>query len=370
MRATKLYPLNQSPLYKTTSKRKLADVLQISLRDLLFIAALPDNYREWPLKQKAQDALAGLAPPKKKRLIQQPKAIVNAVQKRIAQILARIKKPDYVYSSTKHRSYFDNAKAHSNPHPAIKVDIRDFYQSVKEKSVKDFFEREMKCASDVAHLLARLCCTKGFLPTGSAVSPTLSYFSCSPMFERIASAANEHGLTFTLYVDDMVFSGEGANRDFLKTIWPDLSRNQLIGHKIAYFASGQPKVITGAVIWNGRTGVPNKRQKRIRFFERAFRKARDPDHIELLGKTLLGQYREAERIQRGSRHRAKPVQDRLDATRSLRFAELTEVPVRKQRPKKRKIVLRRSKKLLLALRENIAALRESKQLSSSALTND
>ena len=215
----------------------------------------------------------------------------------------------------------------------------------------------MKCAPDVAHFLAKLCCVNGYLPTGSPVSPVLSFFACSPMFRRIAQAATESGLTFTLYVDDMVFSGPGADRDFLKKVWPDLSRNQLVGHKVAYFAAGQPKIVTGAAVWADKIGIPFKRQKRIRFFERAFRRTKDPDEIELLGKALLGQYREGERIEVGSRARAKPVQDRMDATRSLRFADLTEVPVKKPKARRRKVVLKRSKKIIQSLRESVAALR-------------
>lgn len=369
MAAAKVYPINQSPLYKLTSKKRLADVLQISLADLLFIASLKENYREWELKQKRQEQLAGLRPPSKARMIQQPKAVMNAVQKRLAGILSKIAKPDFVYSATKCRSYFDNADAHRSQFPAIKIDIKDFYQSVKQSAVKDFFEKEMRCEPDVAHLLAKLCCVRGFLPTGGPISPVLSYFACSPMFRRIASAADEAGLTFTLYVDDMVFSGEGADREFLKKIWRDLSANKLIGHKVAYFAPNQPKVITGAAVFADRVEIPHKRQKRIRFFERAFWRTQDPDEIEVLGKTLLGQYREAERIQTGSRTRAKPVQERIDATRALRFADLTEVAVAKPKPRRRKVVLKRSKKLLSSLRERVATLRTERLATAGPSTD-
>ena len=369
MAAAKVYPINQSPLYKLTSKRRLADVLQISLADLLFIAGLEENYREWELKQKRQEQLAGLKPPSKPRMIQQPKAVMNAVQKRLAGMLSRVAKPEFVYSATKARSYFDNADAHRSQLPAVKIDIKDFYRSVKQKAVKDFFEREMRCEPDVAHLLAKLCCVRGFLPTGGPISPVLSYFACSPMFRRIASAADESGLTFTLYVDDMVFSGKGADRDFLKKIWRDLSANKLIGHKIAYFAPNQPKIITGAAVFADRIEIPYKRQNRIRFFERAFWRTQDPDEIALLGKTLLGQYREAERVQAGSRARAKPIQERIDATRALRFADLTEVAVVKPKPRRRKVVLKRSKKLLKSLRETVSALRTERLAGVSTPTS-
>lgn len=304
------YPISQSPLYGLGSKQRLAKVIGIGRQELEALAELADNYNAWTLPQKERDVLAGF-PPGKPRNIQQPKPLLADVQSRIAILLGRIERPDFVYSAMKGLSYVHNARAHMNPHRAAKVDIKNFYPSVKQRSVKKFFERDLKCAADVAHLLARLCCADGALPTGSAVSPVLSYFACGPMFHRIREIARQHELEFTLYVDDMVFSGVRADRSLTRAVVAELKRHGFVGHKISHFRPNEAKIITGVAVHADRIDIPFKRQKRIRLFEQAFFGSEEPRKIRILGATLLGQYREGERLQRGSKRRAAPVEQRL-----------------------------------------------------------
>ena len=108
----------------------------------------------------------------------------------------------------------------------------------------------------------------------------------------------------------------------------------LRGTKVAHFHPGQVRVITGVAVGPAGISIPFKRQKRIRIFEEAFARTKLPDDVDVLGRTLLGQYREGERLQRGSRERAKPVQERLDAINATRFADLTAVMPAKRKPKK------------------------------------
>lgn len=331
----KPYAIDQSPLYRLTTKRKLAALLQIPLKDLLFLASLQDgNYQSWPLSQKRRDILAGVPAPKE-RFIQQPMPLLRDLHNKLALMFARIEKPDFVYSATKGRSYLDNARQHMNPYAAFKVDIRSFYPSVKLKWVKRFFENDLKCESDVAHFLAKLCCVGGVLPTGSPISPVLSYFACSPVFFRMADLAKQNDLVFTLYVDDMVFSGVKATRTLSRAVLLELARNGFAGHKVAHFRPGQVRVITGVAVSENCIAIPFKRQKRIRIFEEAFARTTDPTDVRLLGRTLLGQYREGERLQRGSRERAKPIQKRMDAIDATIFADLTDVVPAKRKAARR-----------------------------------
>lgn len=334
MERSKLHAIDQSCLYRLTSKRKLATLLKIPLNDLLFLASLKDhNYQSWQLPQKRRDVLAGI-PAQKERYIQQPMPLLREIHDKLAILFSRIQKPAFVYSATKGRSYLDNAIQHMNGHAAFKVDIKRFYPSVKLKLVKQFFEKDLKCEPDVAHFLAKLCCVGGVLPTGSPISPVLSYFACAPVFLRMAEIAKQNELVFTLYVDDMVFSGAKASRLLSSAVLRELGVHGFKGHKVAHFHPGQVRVITGVAVGPAGISIPFKRQKRIRIFEEAFARTKLPDDVDVLGRTLLGQYREGERLQRGSRERAKPVQERLDAINATRFADLTAVMPAKRKPKK------------------------------------
>lgn len=303
--------LHESPLYRLTSKKKLATLFGVKVADIKFLRQLDRNYRVWPLKQKRQDVLAGMPVSDKVRMVQQPKPTLDAFQRRLAKFLGALEKPDYVYSATKKRSYLDNALVHRHSQPAMKVDIRSFYPSVKRRAVKSFFEDQMKCAEDVAHVLSELCCHEGKLPTGSALSPVLSYFSCAPMFSRIAALADAKGLEFTIYVDDMVFSGAGLDDAFLALVLNELNREGYSGHKVRFYRGGRPKVITGAVVWPSRVDVPHKRRLKMRLYERALKAAKAEDKV-ILGRALLGQYRESSRINPSFKVAASRLQRFLD----------------------------------------------------------
>ena len=172
--------------------------------------------------------LAGM-PAKKPRYIQQPKPLLDAVHRRIAGLLSRIQKPPFVYSATKGLDYVDNARKHMNTHRGVKVDIKDFYPSVRARLVRTFYEEIMCCAPDVARLLTKICCAGDSLPTGSSVSPLLSYFACSRLFARISAMAAKRNLVFTLYVDDMMFSGEEATRQFASEVVRELAGHGFVG---------------------------------------------------------------------------------------------------------------------------------------------
>lgn len=342
-----LLKLHESPLYKLSSKRKLADLFGVSVSDLRFLLRMRNNYREWPLRQKRQDALAGLAPSPKVRIIQQPKPTLDAFQRRLAMLLSRLEKPDYVYSATKGRCYFKNALVHRAADPALKIDIRSFYPSVKKKAIKAFFEDKLKCAEDVAHLISELSCKDGNLATGSALSPALSYFACASMFDRISSIADERKLKFTLYVDDMVFSGSALNHGLLKDVVRELNLEGYVGHKFKFYGSKRPKVITGVAVWPRRTDVPHKRRAKMRAFEAALKRNRDPDHRRILAQALLGQYRESIRLNPSFKIAAARITRLIDAS--------TNKLVKRKRTKRRS---GRSSFRLLKLR--MAELRATK----------
>lgn len=328
----------QSPLFKVMSKRKLAEVLKVSVKDIRYLASLTDNYRHWELTQKRQEILAGL-PEKKPRVIQQPKPLLDAVHRRISLLLSRIGKPSFVFSATKGLDYVDNARAHMNPHRGVKVDIKNFYGSVRARVVRKFFEERMQCAPDVAKLLTSVCCAGDFLPTGSSLSPSLSYFACSELFARIEKMAAQRDLTFTLYVDDMMFSGEQATRSFASEVVKELARHNFVGHKISYFPAGTVKVVTGVAVWSDRIGLPMSRYRKMRLYRAAFKNPKDYGDACLLGATLMGQYREAERLHVGMRIHAKAIQSRLAIMRAKISSVLGVVAPSKPLKRRRKPVL-------------------------------
>ena len=129
------YPLEQSPLYKITSPRRLAEVLGLDEAELEELANRLDNYKRFKVGKT------------KKRDVQEPKDRLRAIHKRISRWLARIETPDYLHSAIKGRSYITNAKAHRADTNLIKVDIRSFFQNVTKHAVYLFFLDTMQPTS-------------------------------------------------------------------------------------------------------------------------------------------------------------------------------------------------------------------------------
>jgi RNA-directed DNA polymerase len=248
------YAIDQCALYAVTSPAMLAKRLDLPLADLEELASRSDNYLV-----RSQEKPSGGT-----RWIEEPKARLQRVHGRVHQLLSRVNLPQYVHSVRKGHSYITNARQHLTNGEMVKLDLEKFYMSVRSGAVASFFEKQMRCASDVAGLLARLLTYKGHLPTGSKSSPILSYFTHKVLFDEIAALADERGLTMTLYVDDIVISGAGAHRGVMAAARQIISAHGLRSHKLRHFAAKRPKIVTGVMVAHDGLRLPNRRHQRIK----------------------------------------------------------------------------------------------------------
>lgn len=196
--------------------------------------------------------------PGKKRDVQEPKTQLQALHKRVHKLLGRVAVADYLHSTVKGRSYVTNASAHDGALPAIKIDVKKFFPSVKRVAVYRFFADVMACRPDVAGLLADLLTFNEHLATGSSASPILAFYCHKPMFDELAELAARHGLTMTCYVDDITMSGEGAGKSVLFEAHRIIASHGLRSHKMKHFKPNQPRVITGVCNTPSGRKVPNR----------------------------------------------------------------------------------------------------------------
>lgn len=113
-------------------------------------------------------------------------------------------------------------------------------------------------------LLAKLLTVDGHLPTGSPVSPILSYFAHRPMFDEISDLAHNLELRFTVYVDDMCLSGDLAIRSVLFRVRGIIAKHGLKSHKCRFFPEGVPRVVTGNALTLKGLRLPHKRHLKIK----------------------------------------------------------------------------------------------------------
>lgn len=238
MRVRKSYPLHQCPLYRMQSRKKLAaELFNVDLALLERLAGNSTNFRVFHIVQG-----------EKRRQVETPKPILERLHRRLFTLLERIEKPTYLQSGIKGRSYITNAKVHVGLVPMVKLDIKKFYPSVDGARVYRFLHDVMHCSPDVAGLLTRLCVYEDHVPTGSCVSQLLAFFAARPLFDALSALAEGRGIRFTLYVDDMTFSGAGATPAFLWEVKQLVHSHGLEYHKDQSYTADSQKVVTGVLV--------------------------------------------------------------------------------------------------------------------------
>lgn len=279
----KKYPVHQSPFYRMRGKGQFEKVIGAEWKASKKLLS-PTQYRVW-----VEDG----------REIQKPIGWLEQIHKRIASLFARIEMPDYVYSQ-KGKSYAQNAYAHAaEGTKLVKTDICKYFPSTTRYMIYRMFRQEFRCAPDIATRLTEICCYENkHLPTGSPISGYIAFFSSRKMFEEIRAFAKKYGCTMTLYVDDIVLSGEKANKSLLGDV-------RQIVHKYGYktkdkksssYAPGYPKPITGAIVLGDSVLLPNERHYKIWQTRKALMTAADQDEKERLKRSLQGRLLEAKQI--------------------------------------------------------------------------
>lgn len=273
MRIRLTYHANQSPFYELKSRRRLSALLGLSEPELRQLLQRQDLYKEWDeLTRKG-----------KLRHIENPCHALKSVQKRIARLLGRITPPHFLYCPVKKRSYITNAARHIGNPVVRTLDIRDYFRSTLARRVYWFFHSCMRCSSDVAAVLRNLSTINDHLPTGSPLSPILSYFAHIDMWEAIDRIAAEAKCVLTVYMDDLTISGARISDAVMWRIRQQIDRCGLEYHKEKFYRN-VPAEITGVIVRKKGLALPNRRQRLIYELRKRIQTVSDEDKEDLLKK--------------------------------------------------------------------------------------
>ena len=257
------YEINQSPLYKLSSKRKLAAILQIEYASLL-------RAKDWINYTVSEigKASGGF------RTIYNPSRELKQVQRRIKNLLSRISIPSWVFSGCKGVCHVDNGKYHEHSVYFIQSDLHAFYDSCSRERVYRLFKDRFKCSSDVSALLSDLTTLtledgSTVIPTGSPCAQLVAFFAYQDMFNELHNLARNHGCKFSLYVDDLTFSSKMPFSNpavYKKKLLQIVKRygHSLSLSKTAYRSADETKIVTGvAITKEGVSAIPNKLRYKI-----------------------------------------------------------------------------------------------------------
>ncbi len=247
----KTYPIDQSRLYRCVSKKKLAELLGIDRAMLIALTKDPTAYRTFTRRTGGRE-----------RLIEEPRGELRRVHDRLLALLSRIQPPSYLHSGVKRRSYISNAKQHVGGGRILKTDVSQFYPSTTHHQVFVGFLRELRCAGDVARLLADLCTYQGHVPTGSPISMPAAFFAHKQAFDALHRRMLEQNIMMTVYVDDITLSGGSLMRQHFCPIKKAFAATGMRVHKTRFFGRG-PASVTGVIVRGAEILLPNRRHRRI-----------------------------------------------------------------------------------------------------------
>jgi hypothetical protein len=260
--AIKRYPLDQCPFFKMGNHKKLAALLLVTPNELREVLKLGYSESDRPKKSGGT------------RHVENPARPLKRVQKRIAKLLSRIEPPDYLFCPVKGRSYISNAARHQGNRVVRCLDIRRYFPSTPAWRIHWFFRSIMRCENDICDTLVKLATFKGHLPTGSPLSPILSYFAFYDLWNEVAKFARERDLILSVYIDDVTLSGVHVRA---KDVWEIKRLIHACGlryHKEKIYIDGLPE-ITGVVVKSNALRAPHRQHQKLHLARRALLRTSD-----------------------------------------------------------------------------------------------
>ena len=228
----------------------LANQLGISADHLVSVSEqTPAYYCEFDkvVKGKLRHLLMALEP------------LASLQRKILDRILCRLRVSEHAFGAIKGRGIRDNAIEHAKARYVAKLDIKDFYPSIRHQKVYDFFIGQ-ECTPDVSRMLTQLTTWQYALPLGTATSPFLADQIVCSVDGRIAGIAHKHGLKYTRYVDDITISGDFELDRIADLIIKIVSQAgfRIKRSKLEVYRPGDAKerIVTGVRIDGGKLSAP------------------------------------------------------------------------------------------------------------------
>lgn len=192
--------------------KKLCYIIGFKAKEIReVLASVDDCYRVWtkPKKDKETGQLKTYLDGRvKTRTFRVPSTLLKVVQRRIKDnILVPIKLPNSVHGGVKRRSNITNAKAHQGNKYFFATDLQDFYPNISSERVYETF-LNLKFSRHFSRWLTSLTTFDNQVPQGA---PTSSHISNIVFLEtelKLIRLCNQNGITYTRFVDDLIFSSQ------------------------------------------------------------------------------------------------------------------------------------------------------------------
>ena len=242
------------------------------------------------------------------RNITAPYPVLRSIQNWILKnILEYIPLNDSATGFRKNTTIIDNVTPHLGKKNVLRIDIKDFFPSIKFNRVYTVF-RNCGYSNQISYYLARLCSFENSLPQGACTSPYLANVVSKRLDCRLYNLAIKTGLAYTRYADDITFSGNKINIKLCNFIFNIIQNEgfEINIQKAQLLRNCQKKIITGISINDTTPKLPRMTKRKWRqdayiilkqskeeYIEKYFKK--DPVYLErLIGRFTFWHFIEKE----------------------------------------------------------------------------
>lgn len=319
-RSHERYELERSPLAQKPTQRDIGLLVRETRDDLQKLAT--PRFKEQFLVRRTVTSGG------KKRALVYPDGRLRAVHERLKFHLNKIVQPSYLMSPRKGRSQRDNAAAHIDAVQYLTLDIQQFYPSTTRSMIRRSLIDQFGMSGDVAGLIAHIATADDRACFGSPLTPVLMTLVHRPMFDAIADLCAEHGLAYSVWVDDLTVSGDEISGAFVVALRNCIARHGLRSHKLDYRTGNRAVFITGVGVVGRELIVPYRTELRSKDLWQNFQEARlqgDTDAIDVTGARLLAHLGGIRHIVGLSSSRGKKLANEINSIRQKRAKALKAV---------------------------------------------
>lgn len=175
----------------------LADALGLTQDELPRIIALNQHYRCFDVPKRSGGTRRICIPPEELKRVQRKLLDVS---------LGLLPTFRCVHGGKKGRGHVSHAYAHRKADSLFSLDVMNAFGSTTPQHVRDALRATNLYSDSCIDVIIELTMHEGCLPQGAPTSNALWSAACHALDYRLLAFAKAHGLTYTRYVDEFVFS--------------------------------------------------------------------------------------------------------------------------------------------------------------------
>ncbi len=215
-----------------------------------------NHYREFEIKKRS----GGL------RSITAPYPALLEMQYWIYEnILKTIPINSSAHGFTHKKSIITNSSIHKGQKELLKLDLKDFFPSIKINRVIYIF-KQLGYPNNVAFYLSAICCYDDYLPQGAPTSPILSNIISRKLDNRLIKLAKKFGLKYSRYADDLTFSGDLIPAKFIEYITSIVNNEgfEINETKTRLYKNKGKRIVTGISVAENEIKVPRNYKRKLK----------------------------------------------------------------------------------------------------------